>query len=258
MAKLKGGLLEKLVPVLLVASIGLAFAVGVLWQKVSQLEGGGTKVPTTTTGANDSGNAAAQPQAASKLSNLEGVVSTIGVDVNKYKSCVEAGKYKDRVENDYQGGIQAGVQGTPGSFIVNKKGEVWFVAGAYPYESVKQVIDMALGKGTGTLPQGVEKYSADKAAKLPKLTSSDHVRGDRNADVLLIEYSDFQCPFCQRFHPTAQQALDENKEVALVYRHFPLDQLHPLARPAALASECVAEIGGDEAFWKFADEVFGS
>ena len=43
MAKLKGGLLEKLVPVLLVASIGLAFAVGVLWQKVSQLEGGGTK-----------------------------------------------------------------------------------------------------------------------------------------------------------------------------------------------------------------------
>ncbi len=95
------------------------------------------------------------------------------------------------------------------------------------------------------------------AGEVAPLAEKDHVNGKRDARLLLIEYSDFECPFCQRFHPTAQQALDEyGDEVAWVYRHFPLDQLHQQARPEALASECVYEQTGDEGFWKFTDHVY--
>jgi len=258
MVKVGQGLLEKLVPILLVASIGLAFVVGVLWQKVSSLEGGSTRVSGT------SGNTNTQPQAGgneaqapSNLDNLEAVVGSIQINTDKFKSCSESGKYKDRVESDYQAGIAAGVSGTPGNFIVNDKGETWFVPGAYPFDQVKIVVDIARG-GDGTLPQGVEKLSSDRASKLTAISEKDHVRGNRSAKIKLVEYSDFECPFCQRFHLTAKQVLDEyGNDVAWVYRHFPLDQLHPKARPTAEASECVYELGGDEAFWKFTDEVFG-
>ena len=259
--KSSGNLLEKLVPVLLVASIGLAFVVGILWNKVQSLEGGSKTSNTGSTGTTNTGTAdAAQPAGESKLSDLPALVASLEIDTDKFQACVDDGKYADRVESDYQDGLQAGVQGTPGSFVVNKAGDTWFVPGAYPYENVKIAIDTALGKAdAGALPQGIEKLGADQAAKVPKLESNDHVRGNRNAQVLLIEYSDFQCPFCQRFHATGLQVLDEyGNDAAWVYRHFPLDQLHPQARPAAVASECVYEIGGDEAFWQFADKVFGS
>jgi protein-disulfide isomerase len=90
-----------------------------------------------------------------------------------------------------------------------------------------------------------------------KLRTDDHVKGDRNARILLIEYSDFECPFCKRFHPTAQQALDQYKgQLAWVYRHFPLTQIHPKAQKLAEASECVYDQGGNDGFWKFTDAVF--
>ncbi len=85
----------------------------------------------------------------------------------------------------------------------------------------------------------------------------DHIRGEKNAPVTLIEFSDFQCPFCKKFHPTMKRALEEFQgKVRWVYRHFPLSQIHPEAIPAALASECIAELGGNDAFWTFTDRIF--
>ena len=249
----RSSMFEKLAPILVFLSIGLAFGVGVLWQRVKSLEGAPktAAVPSANTG---------QAQAASVLSDLPALASSIGIDKDKFQACLDSEKYKDRVESDYQEGITAGVQGTPGNFLINKKGEVWFIPGAYPYESIKPIIDLALGKGAGgAATQGIEKLSADLAAKVPKLKDQDHLKGNKNAEVLLIEYSDFQCPYCQRFHPTTTQILEEYKDqVALVYRHFPLDQIHPYARPAANASECVKDLGGEDAFWKFADKAFGT
>lgn len=249
-------LLEKLVPILLIATIVLAFVVGVLWQKVISLEKGGEFGATAVGGGG--GDSEVQPDVTSKLADLPALVSSIGIDKTKFDACKDSDKNKKRVEDDYQEGIKAGVQGTPGNFIVNSKGDVWFIPGALPYEDIKTVIELALGKSSGTTPpQKIKKLEADQAAKLPKIKSTDHVRGNRNAKVFLIEYSDFQCPYCKRFHPTAQQVLKNYAEdVAWVYRHYPLDQIHPYARPAAVASECVTEIGGEEAFWKFADAVF--
>ncbi|MDO8462881.1 MAG: thioredoxin domain-containing protein [bacterium] len=86
------------------------------------------------------------------------------------------------------------------------------------------------------------------------VTADDHIRGNVDAPVTIVEWSDFECPFCSRFHPTLQQALtDYGDDVRWVYRHFPLDSLHPQARAAAEASECAAEQGK---FWEFADELF--
>ncbi|MGH6886162.1 MAG: DsbA family protein, partial [Geminicoccales bacterium] len=82
--------------------------------------------------------------------------------------------------------------------------------------------------------------------------------GNPDAPVTLIEYSDLECPFCKSFHPTVKKLVDEsNGQVRWVYRHFPLDQIHPVkARKEAAASECAAELGGNDAFWRFADRFF--
>lgn len=89
------------------------------------------------------------------------------------------------------------------------------------------------------------------------ISSADHIRGNPNASVVVIDYSDFECPFCKRFHSTMQHVTDEyGDQVAWVYRHFPLDQLHSKARKEAIASECAAELGGNDAFWKYTDRFF--
>lgn len=86
------------------------------------------------------------------------------------------------------------------------------------------------------------------------VSDDDHVRGDLDkAKVVMVEYSDFECPFCSRHHPTMQQIFDKyGDDVAWVYRHFPLS-FHPQAEPAANASECAADQGK---FWEYADALF--
>lgn len=106
-----------------------------------------------------------------------------------------------------------------------------------------------------TQPSGTDP-TAGTAVSIP-IDDSDHIRGNINAPVTIVEYSDFECPYCNRFHPTMQQALaDYGDNVRWVYKHFPLDSIHSNARPAAIASECAASLGGNDAFWSFADGLF--
>jgi protein-disulfide isomerase len=85
--------------------------------------------------------------------------------------------------------------------------------------------------------------------------ASDHTRGNPDAKVAIVEFSDFECPFCARLHPTVQRVVDENEEVKWVYRHLPLSS-HSKAFGAAVASECIAKLGGNKAFWSFTDSAF--
>ncbi|MEK7612978.1 MAG: thioredoxin domain-containing protein [Patescibacteria group bacterium] len=106
-------------------------------------------------------------------------------------------------------------------------------------------------------PNPSPQQGAEAPANVSAPTAQDHRRGSPNAPIVLIEYSDFQCPFCQRIDATLQRIVDESQgQIAWVYRHFPLESIHPEARPAALASECIAEQLGNDGFWKFADAVF--
>jgi protein-disulfide isomerase len=90
------------------------------------------------------------------------------------------------------------------------------------------------------------------------VTDKDHIRGDlTKAKVVLIEYSDLECPYCKQFHPALQQMVKEyGDKVAWVYRHFPLTQIHPKAVKEAEASECANELGGSNKFWEFIDKVY--
>lgn len=89
----------------------------------------------------------------------------------------------------------------------------------------------------------------------PAVTAEDHSHGSENAPITLIEYSDPECPFCQRFQPTMKKILDEyDGKVRWIYRHFPLS-FHKGAQKKAEASECANELGGAQAFWNFIDRV---
>ncbi|MFA5954711.1 MAG: DsbA family protein [Patescibacteria group bacterium] len=89
------------------------------------------------------------------------------------------------------------------------------------------------------------------------VTDKDHIRGDVNASIVVVEYSDTECPFCKQFHATMEQLYQNNKgTMAWVYRHFPLASLHSKAPHEAEATECAGELGGNDKFWAYLDEMF--
>lgn len=90
----------------------------------------------------------------------------------------------------------------------------------------------------------------------PPVTDKDHIRGNIKAKVLLVEYSDLECPFCKQFHPTMQQVVKEyGDKVAWIYRHYPLP-FHQNAEKESEATECANELGGNEKFWEYTDKLF--
>lgn len=85
-------------------------------------------------------------------------------------------------------------------------------------------------------------------------TKKDHIRGNKDAKVTIVTYTDLECPFCKRFHTTMNDVMKQyGDRVRWVYRHLPLDSLHSQARTEAIATECASEQGK---FWEFTDIIF--
>ena len=113
---------------------------------------------------------------------------------------------------------------------------------------------------TTNIPQNEVKIN------IPPVTSDDHIFGNPNAKIKIVEYSDASCPFCKIFHPTIRSVMAENGEdgnVAWIYRHFPLDFpdpsgriLHPNAEKEAEAMECANELGGPTTFWDYVNRLY--
>jgi len=106
-------------------------------------------------------------------------------------------------------------------------------------------------------PSGSAVVKADVELKGdPSRSSEQHIYGDKDAKITIVEFSDFECPFCSRVHPTLKRIVDESEgEIKWEYRHLPL-QNHRNAFDAAVASECIARDLGNDAFWSFTENLF--
>lgn len=94
---------------------------------------------------------------------------------------------------------------------------------------------------------------------LDPVSNKDHILGNPNAPIKIVEYSDTSCPFCKLFHPTMRKIMEEygkSGQVAWVYRHYPIAKLHPNAELESQALECAAELGGNDGFWSFTHRLY--
>lgn len=125
------------------------------------------------------------------------------------------------------------------------------VAGAIIAVAVYFVNKKPIGPNNGTQPLSKNDIRA--------VDSTDHILGNPDAPIKLIEYSDFECPYCKIYQTTLHQIMDDygaKGQVAWVFRHFPITELHSKALKEAEASECAADQGGNDAFWKYTDQLY--
>jgi protein-disulfide isomerase len=112
-------------------------------------------------------------------------------------------------------------------------------------------------KGQQTPPGGNNAAPKLSDIKIRAVSADEHILGDPKAKVVIVEYSDSECPFCKVFHNTMTEVMKQaGGKVAWVYRHYPIAQLHPKAFHEAVAMECAWEQGGNDSFWKYANELF--
>ena len=129
------------------------------------------------------------------------------------------------------------------------------ISGSIIWSTQRGVARDTLGDQQGV---AAEELAGDLEAMTP-VSSADHIRGNPDAPVKLVEYSDTECPFCKVFHGTLNELMagyGKEGKVAWIYRHLPLDQLHAKARKEAVATECAAEQGGSDAFFAYLDRLF--
>lgn len=173
------------------------------------------------------------------------VASTLGVEMESFESCIADPETAEKVQNQQDLGEDIGVSGTPGAFLYDTTTKKSIkLGGAVPLEVMEsELANLKAGKG-----ENIE---------IAPITEEDFVKGDAKARYALIEWSDYECPFCGRFQESANQLVEKNSDVKWVYRQFPLDSLHPQTRQKSIAALCVGKIAGNDAFWEFSDTLLG-
>ena len=194
--------------------------------------------------ANNGQNQQATVQQQMSPALYEEIAKALKADMTKYKSCVESSKYQAKIDTETLEAQKAGGQGTPFTIVLDTKtGNALPVSGALPYAQLKSAIASVNTEG--------------KKSVVTPPSDNEHIIGKADAPIVLIEYSDFQCPYCQMIHGDLKKIVAEsNGTIAWVYRNFPLYQIHPQATPAANAAECIAEQLGNNGFWQFANTIF--
>lgn len=205
--------------------------------------------------------AAKQEESALSVENLKKTAKDLKLDTNKFDQCLDKNTKKDVVAANITEGNGIGVRGTPGFFVNGK-----FLGGAFPFEFFKEIIDREIA-GTGSTlctdySTELQKYCSDEQNKAfdpaPKEMNlaNTPIKGKADAKVTIVEYSDFQCPFCIRAFATVEQVLKAYpNDVKLAFKQYPLTQIHPFAQKAAEASLCANDQGK---FWQFHDKLFTS
>lgn len=221
--------------------IAISFFAGYLWAKVQmsdKLGAGGQQLGAQTKSVSD-------------------LAKNIGLDTAKFKQCLDSGKYKAKIQQQADGGAAGGVGATPTSVVYDMKtGKSALIEGAYPFDQAKSIIDNFISGIEPTLGPSVTPPPEIKITRPSR--QNDHWQGPVNPKYVMVEYSDLECPYCQKFHPTAKQLMSQyGGQMAWVYRHFPLP-IHPKAPKLAEATECAFEQKGNDGFWNMTDKIFES
>ncbi len=117
-------------------------------------------------------------------------------------------------------------------------------------------------KNTVATPAQTENQTTKVTSEdiaIEPVSSQDYVRGNPNAKVVLVEFSDTECPFCKAFHGTLKNLVDKHAlsgTLAWAYRNFPIKELHSKAPKEAEALLCAGKLGGNDAFWNYTDAVY--
>lgn len=241
--------------IIMVAFFLGGFYFGSLWTENKMLRAGGSAAAPSAPSAVDAGAAPAAPAAGERDLSIPSLVSmggAVGVDEGKLQECIDSGDMADKVSADFNAGSTGGVTGTPGTVIMVNGEPAELIGGALPYDQVQAMVDAYVNGGA------IDPTKSSEVANIPAVSADDHYRGNKDAKIVLVEYSDHECPFCEMFHPTMTQLLDEyGDDVAWVYRNYPLS-FHTFAQKAAEAAECVADIGGNDAYWEYTDMLFSN
>lgn len=142
--------------------------------------------------------------------------------------------------------------------------EKYFVPGAIIIAGLFIAVSVVYTGGIGGPSGGLGQLSAPSADEqqpqdisVAPVAGDDHIFGNPDAPIKIIEFSDLECPFCQVLHPVLNQIIDEyDGQVVWVYRHMPLVGLHSKAPREAEASECATYLGGNDAFWAYINRLF--
>lgn len=194
---------------------------------------------------------AAAPQAPSQPSNLpkteadivaklKSYASKLSLNQSQFDTCLDSGSKSQLVSRDLNEGSEAGVNGTPAFFINGR-----LLSGAQPLEAFKKIIDEELSSP----PASVTRQNVS-VGDLPFV-------GNTNAKVTIVEFSDYQCPFCERFYTQTEGQLKKeyinSGKAKFYYRDFPLTQIHPGAQKGAEAARCAGDQGK---YWQYHDLIF--
>jgi protein-disulfide isomerase len=235
--------LSNLTPVLLVFVLLLSLAVAILWSKVTKLE--------------KSGTVGAQIESVLSVGKIKSYAKNLRLKTKDFNKCLDDGKYAQKVKDEVAEGGKYGVTGTP-AFLLNGH----LISGALPYEFFQRAIEFELKGGDWTKPDATVKDLVDPKNPIVEVKKVNVVlgdaprKGDGNAKVVLVEFSDFECPYCERFYSQTLGQIETNYvatgKVLLVFKQFPLG-FHQYAQKAAEASLCAKEQGK---FWEMHNKLF--
>jgi protein-disulfide isomerase len=220
----------------------VSFYAGMMTERVNKFVTG--VIPSNT--ANSAGNSKFGVEGFKKIA------AGLKLDTKKFDACLDTGKYAEAVKKDQQEGISLRVGGTP-TFVINGTALV----GAHPAETFISALD------NGSFPldkEGSASGSIYDGQKITQAISTDEkarIKGDPNAKITIVEYSDFECPYCGKFYQQSYKDIVEKYvktgKAKVVFKDFPLSQLHPNAQKAAEAARCAQE---QNKFWEMHDKLF--
>ena len=203
--------------------------------------------------------AAPAEEASALLAAFDRYADSLSLDLGQFRECSLHPVPRKAVSDQLRQGLTLGVNGTPTFFVNNKR-----IVGALPADVFIAIIDAELDgdppTDIGAYPEEIRQLATVIPPRLvieaerPDVGGAA-IKGDPDAPVVIVEYSDFQCPFCRRWYTDVLPELEGRigAEVALAFAHFPLSQIHANAEAAHVAAECAGEQGK---FWEMHDLLF--